>query len=56
MSILLHQGQVVEMRTGEVKPWWRPLYPLPERPGGQGVFTLSPSTGTWPAATVAGWK
>ena len=53
-GIVLHQGKIAEMKTGEGKPWWLPSpfisTPLPVRGA-----TWLPLTTTWLGETPTGW-
>ncbi len=53
-GMVLHQGKISEMKTGEGKTLvaTMPVY-LNALPAG--ASTSSPSTTTWPAATPTGW-
>ena len=54
-GMVLHQGSIAEMRTGEGKTLVATLPVLPERARRARASTSSPSTTTSPAATPSGW-
>ena len=54
-GIVLHQGGIAEMKTGEGKTLVATLPVVPERARRARACTSSPSTTTWPAATSSGW-
>ena len=54
-GIVLHRGEIAEMRTGEGKTLVATLAGLSERARPARASTSSPSTTTWPGATPTGW-
>ena len=53
-GIILHQGRIAEMKTGEGKTLVATL-PATSTPWRERACTSSPSTTTWPSATASGW-
>ena len=54
-GVVLHQGKIAEMRTGEGKTLVPTLAGDPQRARPAAASTSSPSTTTSPAATRSGW-
>ena len=54
-GVILHQGRIAEMKTGEGKTLVAPSPPTSTPCPGKGS-TSSPSTTTWPSATATGWE
>ena len=54
-GIILHQGRIAEMKTGEGKTLVATLPAYLNALSGKGS-TSSPSTTTWPSATATGWE
>ena len=54
-GIVLHQGKIAEMATGEGKTLVATHAAVPQRPHRAAAPTWSRSTTTWPAATASGW-
>ena len=53
-GIVLHQGRIAEMKTGEGKTLVATLPAYLNALTGEGVIS-SPSTTIWPSATASGW-
>ena len=53
-GMVLHEGQIAEMKTGEGKTWWQPC-PVISTPSPAVVCTWSPSTTTSPVVMRNGW-